>query len=78
MTDNIEPTTRKRLRLPPSHPILAQITIDPADWHQLQQLDDANPTTQIIGHDDPEDGLMTVFIACASDQVRDRLLDGWG
>lgn len=22
-----------RFRLPPSHPILAQITIDPAQWH---------------------------------------------
>jgi hypothetical protein len=78
MHDDTEPTTRKWHRLPPSHQILAQIMIDPADWHQLQQLDAANPATQIVGHDDPQGELMTVYVACTSAKVRDRLLDGWG
>jgi hypothetical protein len=68
-----------RFRLPSSHPILAQITIDPADWPRLQQLYSDNPATRILGHDDPENGVLTVYISCASLETRRRLEDGcWG
>jgi len=65
-----------RFRLPSSHPILAEITIDPADWYRLQQLCTEDPTTRILGRDDPEDGKMVAYVACLSDAVRDRLEDG--
>ena len=65
-----------RFRLPTTHPILAAITIDPVDWYDFQRLDGDNPATHIVGHD-ILDGRMTVFIACASDMVRQRLEDGW-
>jgi hypothetical protein len=47
MQDNIEPTISNRFRLPPTHPILAEITIDPADWYDLQRLDADNPATPL-------------------------------
>jgi hypothetical protein len=67
-----------RCRLPPSHPILARISIDPVDWQNLQRLNADNPATQIVGHDEPHDGQMTVYIACASEEVQRRMEDGWG
>ena len=67
-----------RLRLPISHPILATITIDPSDWSRFHNLNDDTPATRIVGHDDPKDGMMTVYVACSSDETHDRLLDGWG
>ena len=70
-------TQANRFRLPATHPILAEIVIDPANWHDLQRLDDDNPATQIVGHSAPQDGQMTVHVACASREVRDLLEDGW-
>jgi hypothetical protein len=69
--------TSDRFRLPVSHPILARIEIDPADWYDFQRLNEDNPATRIVGHDAPQDGQMTVYVACASLAVRDRLEDGW-
>ena len=66
-----------RFRLPASHPILVAISIDPADWFRFQQLDEDNPATLILGHDDPENGEMTVHVACANHEVKRRLEDGW-
>jgi hypothetical protein len=74
---DIQPTVSHRFLLPTSHPVLAEINIDPADWYDFQRLDADNPATHIVGHDTPSDGMMTVFIACASDEVRQRLDDGW-
>ena len=68
-----------RFRLPSSHPILAQTTIDPADWFRFRELYKDNPATRILGHDDPEDGAMIVYIGCASPETQRRLEDGcWG
>jgi hypothetical protein len=65
-----------RFRLPASHPILAEVDIEPADWFQFERLDGDNPATRIVGHD-ILDGRMTILVACASDEVRKRLEDGW-
>jgi hypothetical protein len=67
-----------RFTLLPSHPILAEVAIDPADWFRFQELDADNPATRILGHDAPRNGRMMVHVACASDEVRVRLKDGWG
>jgi hypothetical protein len=68
--------TSNRFRLPSSHPVLALVDVEPADWHDFQRLDADSPVTHIVGHD-VLDGRMTVFVACASDEVRQRLEDGW-
>lgn len=70
------PAVGDRFRLPPSHPILAEIVIDPADWYDFQRLDADNPATRILGHD-ILDGRLTVFVACATTEVRRRLEEGW-
>lgn len=75
---DIQPTASHRFRLPTSHPILAEIDIDPADWCNFQRLNEDNPATHIVGHDTPTGGTMTVFVACSSDEVQKRLNDGWG
>ena len=71
-------TQASRFRLPATHPILAQIVIDPVNWHDLQRLDADDLTIHIVGHDAPQDGQMVVYVACASIAVKDRLEDGWG
>jgi hypothetical protein len=65
-----------RFRLPSSHPVLAEITIDPADRDRLQQLCIGNTTTRILGHDAPQAGEMVAYVACVSLAVRDRLENG--
>lgn len=67
----------KSYSLPASHPHLLELQIDPADWHRFNQFADDDPTYRIIGHDDPEDGLMTVRIACASERVVEQLENAW-
>jgi hypothetical protein len=73
----INDSAGKSLRLPESHPILLELSIDPVDWHRLNRLLDDDPGTRILGHHEPAGGLMTVQIACASVAVRDALSDAW-
>jgi len=82
MQDNIEQddigsTTRRRVRMPSGFPVLAEIVIEPADWFRFGGLVADTPITRIVGHDDPHDGRLTVRVACASVEVRDRLEDSW-
>ena len=74
---DIEPTISTRFRLPSGYPVLAEITIEPADWFRFEQLVGDTEDTRIIGHDDPQDGWLTVHVACGSDEVKNRLHDGW-
>ena len=74
---DITSATGNRFRLPASHPILASISIDPVRLYDLERLNADNPDTQIVGHDNPNDGRMTVFVACSTENVRRRLEDGW-
>lgn len=67
----------KTFRLPASHPHLLELQIDPGDWHRFNQFAEDDPTFRIIGHDDPENGLMTVRIACGSPKVAEQLSDAW-
>lgn len=66
-----------RFRLPASHPVLATLTIDVANWGHLQRLNADNEDTRIVGHDPPRGEKITVFIACSAENVRDRLEDAW-
>jgi hypothetical protein len=77
---DVTPNPSNRLRLPASHPILATLTIDLANWGDLQRLNadnEDNQDTRIVGHDPPRVGKITVFIACASENIRDRLEAAW-
>lgn len=74
---DVTPTANNRFRLPASHPILAKIVLDPVNWYDIQRLNADNPATQIVGHDEPHNGQMTVYIACASEEVQRRMEDGW-
>jgi hypothetical protein len=60
-----------------AYPYLAEIHIDPLDWHHFSSLAEVNPGVRIIGHSAPQNGLLTVGVACASEEVRDRLHDAW-
>jgi hypothetical protein len=61
--------------MPNSHPCMAKFEIDTVDWYDLCRLDENHSETNIIGHDNPaEDGHITVYIACANDDVRAMLL----
>jgi hypothetical protein len=66
-----------RFRLPRSHPIPAEITIDKADQHRFEQLSEDNPDVEIVGYDAGPGGRVTMFVACTSDAVRQKLDDGW-
>jgi hypothetical protein len=70
--------TPDRFQLSPSHPHMVEVVIDPVNWSDLQRMADDNMAIRILGHDTPCDGRMTVYVACSSAAVRDRLEDGWG
>jgi hypothetical protein len=70
--------TPSPFQLPASHPVFAEIAIDPSVWHGFQRLFADDPATRILGHDAPQNGKMVVYVACASRETRQRLEDGWG
>jgi hypothetical protein len=41
-------TAGTRFRLPRSHPVLAQISLDPVDWFKFQQANEDNPATLVL------------------------------
>ena len=67
----------ERFHMPMSHPVWAQITIDLADWYNFQRLNDYRPETNIIGHDKPHDGRITIYVSCESEGIKESLEDGW-
>jgi hypothetical protein len=73
----IQPSANHRFRLPSGYPVLAEIMIEPENWFRFEQLVGDAPDTRIIGHEGPQNGWLTVHVACISTEVRDRLLDGW-
>jgi hypothetical protein len=72
---DIQPTD---VRLPRGYPVLAEVHIAAEDWFRFEQMVGDTPVTRIIGHDASCGGRMTIYLACASEEVRTRLEDGWG
>jgi hypothetical protein len=66
------------IRLPASHPFLAEITIDTIDLNNLCRFAERSAEVNVIGHDEPTGDKVTVYAACNSDQVRQLLLHSWG
>ena len=74
MTDD---AIAERFRMPHSHPVLAVITIGLVDWYNFQRLNDNRPETNVIGHDQPRDGRITIHLACISEEIKASLEEGW-
>lgn len=70
-------TITKRFRMPKSHPVLCELTIDVMNWYRFERLSENAPELNIVGHDEPEDGQVTIYVACASDDVKEALENGW-
>lgn len=73
MTDNQEAP----MKLPTTHPYLATLTIDPADWHRFEQMAEDRPEMKIRNTDKSGPDRWTVHVACASETVRDLLEAAW-
>ena len=67
----------ERFHMPQSHPVLTVITIDLVDWYDFQRLDENRNETNIIGHDRPRDGRITIYVACQSEGLKQSLENGW-
>ena len=70
-------TITKHLRMPTSHPVLCELTIDAENWYRFECLNEETPGTRILRHGDPKDGVITVSVACASEDVKEALENGW-
>lgn len=63
---------------PPSHPHIAEIVIDPADWQKIERLIAEARELRLIALDDEQPDQWTVRIGCASQRVLAAVEDGWG
>lgn len=63
---------------PASHPHIATITIDPADWHRLERMIEDARELRLVRLDDDQPDRWVVVIGCASERVREMIQDGWG
>jgi hypothetical protein len=65
------------IRLPVSHPFPAEITIGTIDLNNLCRFAECSAEINVIGHDEPTDNKVTVYVACVSEEVRQVLLHSW-
>jgi hypothetical protein len=63
---------------PTSHPHVAEITIDPADWNRVQRMIEEARELRLVELDDSQPGTWTVRIGCASERVREAVEEQWG
>ena len=66
------------IRLPASHPFAVEVTVGIVDLNNLCRFAEHSVEINVIGHDDPTDNEVTVYLACVSDEVRQTLLHSWG
>ncbi|HUZ62952.1 MAG TPA: hypothetical protein VMU82_04475 [Acetobacteraceae bacterium] len=73
MTNNDEP----KIKLPKTHPHLAKLVIDPADWHEFERQFEDRPEVKIrkLGTSEPDQ--WTVWVGCASEMVKHLLEENW-
>jgi len=60
-----------------THPYVATIVMDPARWHVFEQTFEDRPEVKIRKLDHRTADAWTVYVACASQEVRDLLEDNW-
>jgi hypothetical protein len=66
-----------RVAAPDTHPYVADISIDPSDFHEFEGVMENRPEVRLLCRID-RPGAWVVHVACASEAVRCRLLDAWG
>jgi len=60
-----------------THPYMSVIKIDPVAWAEFEATYDGRPEVKIRKLDNSEPDTWTVFVACASEAVKDWLEAGW-
>jgi HD superfamily phosphohydrolase YqeK len=75
-TRNITMKTRIN-KTHPSHPILVEITLNVERFYHFGCLVDDSVELRMIGNDDPDDGMITVYVACIDHDVARAMEDGW-
>jgi len=60
-----------------THPYVATIVMDPADWARFQHTFEDAPEVQQLAVDQSRPDKWTVYAACASRSVRDALESNW-
>jgi hypothetical protein len=60
-----------------THPYVATIIMDPAMWSRFEWTFDDRPEVKILMVDRQVPEPWTVYVACASDDVRDLLESNW-
>ncbi len=62
---------------PETHPYVAEIALDPAEWTRFRNLVENAPEVVLLACDDRKPNLWVVRAGCASREVRRRLEDAW-
>jgi hypothetical protein len=60
-----------------THPYVATIVMDPARWYDFERRFDDRPEVKILKLDHRAADAWTVYVGCASDEVRDQLESNW-
>jgi hypothetical protein len=60
-----------------THPYIAQIEIDPADFAKFERFTQGAREVHLIRCDDSKPDLWTLHVGCASEKVRQKLEEGW-
>ena len=60
-----------------THPYIATLTMDPVLWHSFETNFQYRPEVKIRRVDRHEPDIWTVYVACASEAVRELLESNW-
>jgi len=60
-----------------THPYIATIIMDPATWSRFEAVFEDRPEVRIRKVDSRTPDAWTIYVACASEEVRDLLESGW-
>jgi hypothetical protein len=63
---------------PRTHPFIATITIDPADFHQFERLTRDRPEVRLLYRDDRRPDWWALRVGCASAEAASQLEAAWG
>lgn len=63
---------------PTSHPYVAEVTIDPADWPRMGRMIDEARELRLLDLDDSQPDEWTARIGCASRRVQETVAERWG
>jgi hypothetical protein len=72
MSDANMPTTGTK-----THPYLAALVMDPADWWRFERDFEDRPEVKIMKIDRRTPDHWTVYVGCASQRVQDLLESNW-